>query len=69
MHRCNSDKIDPAVLRTGRIDKLIYVPLPDVFLSSTFEDMKEYRKAIRPNHVDSERIIHKFYSKEEKRIK
>jgi len=57
------------VLRTGRIDKLIYVPLPDVFLSSTFEDMKEYRKAIRPNHVDSERIIHKFYSKEEKRIK
>lgn len=23
------DKIDPAVLRTGRIDKLIYVPLPD----------------------------------------
>ena len=23
------DKIDPAVLRTGRIDKLVYVPLPD----------------------------------------
>ena len=23
------DKIDPAVLRTGRIDKQIYVPLPD----------------------------------------
>lgn len=23
------DRIDPAVLRTGRIDKLIYVPLPD----------------------------------------
>ena len=23
------DKIDPAVLRTGRIDKMIYVPLPD----------------------------------------
>lgn len=24
------DKIDPAVLRTGRIDKQIYVPLPDL---------------------------------------
>lgn len=24
-----SDKIDPAVLRTGRIDKMVYVPLPD----------------------------------------
>ncbi len=23
------DKIDPAVLRTGRIDKLVYVPMPD----------------------------------------
>ena len=23
------DKIDPAILRTGRIDKMIYVPLPD----------------------------------------
>lgn len=23
------DKIDPAVLRTGRIDRLVYVPLPD----------------------------------------
>ena len=23
------DKIDPAVLRTGRIDKMVYVPLPD----------------------------------------
>lgn len=23
------DKIDPAVLRTGRIDKLVYVPIPD----------------------------------------
>lgn len=24
------DKIDPAVLRTGRIDKMVYVPLPDL---------------------------------------
>lgn len=23
------DKIDPAVLRTGRLDKLVYVPIPD----------------------------------------
>lgn len=29
------DKIDPAVLRTGRIDKMVYVPLPD------FEARKE----------------------------
>lgn len=29
------DKIDPAVLRTGRIDRLVYVPLPD------FEARKE----------------------------
>jgi transitional endoplasmic reticulum ATPase len=24
------DKIDPAVLRTGRIDKMVYIPLPDL---------------------------------------
>lgn len=24
------DKIDPAVLRTGRVDKLVYVPMPDL---------------------------------------
>lgn len=29
------DKIDPAVLRTGRVDKLVYIPLPD------FEARKE----------------------------
>ena len=32
------DKIDPAILRTGRIDKLVYVPLPD------FEARKELFK-------------------------
>jgi transitional endoplasmic reticulum ATPase len=32
------DKIDPAVLRTGRVDKMVYVPLPD------FEARKEMFK-------------------------
>ena len=36
------DKIDPAVLRTGRIDKLVYVPLPD----------KEARKEMFTLHID-----------------
>ena len=36
------DKIDPAVLRTGRIDKQVYVPLPD----------KEARKKIFLLHLD-----------------
>ena len=50
------DKIDPAVLRTGRIDKQIYVPLPD----------KEARKEMflihlkdRPcdtNSIDADRL-------------
>lgn len=50
------DKIDPAVLRTGRIDKQVYVPLPD----------KEARKEIflihlkgRPydeNQIDAEKL-------------
>lgn len=36
------DKIDPAVLRTGRIDKLVYVPLPD----------KEARKEMFFLHIE-----------------
>ena len=36
------DKIDPAVLRTGRIDKLVHVPLPD----------KEARKEMFTLHID-----------------
>ena len=36
------DKIDPAVLRTGRIDKLVYVPLPD----------KEARKEMFILHIE-----------------
>ena len=35
------DKIDPAVLRTGRIDKMVYVPLPD----------KEARKGMFAIHL------------------
>jgi len=35
------DKIDPAVLRTGRIDKMVYVPLPD----------KDARKGIFSIHL------------------
>lgn len=35
------DKIDPAVLRTGRIDKMVYVPLPD----------KEARKGMFSIHL------------------
>ncbi len=36
------DKIDPAVLRTGRIDKQVYVPLPD----------KEARREMFAIHLD-----------------
>lgn len=48
------DKIDPAVLRTGRIDRHIYVPLPD------FEARKEMFKlhlAERPcGDIDAEKL-------------
>lgn len=26
---CSTDIIDPAILRPGRLDQLIYIPLPD----------------------------------------
>ena len=39
------DKIDPAVLRTGRIDKMVYVPLPDM---EARKEMFELYLANRP---------------------
>ena len=44
------DKIDPAILRTGRIDKLVYVPLPD------FEARKELFKLYLNNRTLMEDI-------------
>lgn len=44
------DKIDPAILRTGRIDKLVYVPLPD------FEARKELFRLYLNNRPVTEDI-------------
>ncbi len=43
------DKIDPAVLRTGRIDKMVYVPLPD---RAARKEMFELYLANRPVKED-----------------
>lgn len=49
------DKIDPAILRTGRIDKQVYVPLPD------FEARKEMFKLYLANRpFDGNADLEKF---------
>lgn len=50
------DKIDPAVLRTGRIDKQVYVPLPD---SEAREEMFMLHLKGRPydeNDIDAKKL-------------
>ena len=49
------DKIDPAVLRTGRIDKQIYVPLPDF---TARKEMFLHHLKGRPmeDNIDAERL-------------
>lgn len=48
------DMIDPAVLRTGRIDKLVYVPMPD---KEARREMFKLHLSGRPcGEIDSERL-------------
>lgn len=48
------DMIDPAVLRTGRIDKLVYIPMPDKEARS---EMFKLHLSGRPcDEIDSERL-------------
>ncbi len=48
------DKIDPAVLRTGRIDKMVYVPMPD---SVARKEMFELYLKGRPcKEIDCEKL-------------
>lgn len=48
------DMIDPAVLRTGRIDKLVYVPMPD---KEARQEMFKLHLSGRPcEEIDAERL-------------
>lgn len=48
------DKIDPAVLRTGRIDKMVYVPMPD---EAARREMFRLHLAGRPcENIDCDRL-------------
>ena len=48
------DKIDPAVLRTGRIDKMVYVPMPD---EDARREMFRLHLAGRPcENIDCDRL-------------
>ena len=48
------DMIDPAVLRTGRIDKLVYIPMPD---KEARREMFKLHLSGRPcDEIDSERL-------------
>lgn len=48
------DKIDPAVLRTGRIDKLVYVPMPDE--EARREMFKLHLKGRPSENIDYDRL-------------
>ena len=41
---CRPDIIDPAIMRPGRLDQLIYIPLPDEPVSQLL--MHKYNKLI-----------------------
>lgn len=44
------DKIDPAILRTGRIDKLVYIPIPDE--EARYEMLQLYLKERPTDNID-----------------
>ena len=51
------DKVDPAVLRTGRIDKQIYVPMPDETARKLMFEL--YLKDRPCETIDSDELSHK----------
>ena len=50
------DKIDPAVLRTGRIDKQIYVPLPDKEARKEMFLLHLQGRPFDANNIDAEKL-------------
>ena len=50
------DKIDPAVMRTGRIDKLVYVPLPDLEARIEMFKMHIKDRPYNPAEIDFEKL-------------
>jgi len=50
------DKIDPAVLRTGRIDKQVYVPLPDVDARREMFQLHLKDRPFNPDEIDFEQL-------------
>ncbi|MBO7418496.1 MAG: AAA family ATPase [Bacteroidaceae bacterium] len=50
------DKIDPAVLRTGRIDKQVYVPLPDKEARKEMFLMHLKGRPYNANEIDAEKL-------------
>ena len=48
------DKIDPAVLRTGRIDRLVYIPMPDE--EARFEMFKLHLKDRPTEDINLEKL-------------
>ncbi len=50
------DKIDPAVLRTGRIDKQVYVPLPDREARREMFLLHLKDRPYDPEHIDADRL-------------
>ena len=48
------DKIDPAILRTGRIDKLVYIPMPDE--EARFEMFKLHLKDRPTTEIDLQKL-------------
>ena len=51
------DKVDPAVLRTGRIDKQVYVPMPDLTARRLMFEL--YLKGRPCGEIDSEALAQK----------